>query len=259
MKCEYIQHADGKVTLTTADLRQQPAQQPVCDLCEGTGVAVDHEGGRSMGCPRGCLRTSQPAQPESGTHIKCIEVGNWYSEYQCMQCGAKWVQDDDAPHREHHCKAPPDLTAAQQPAQSATDERGRSLTYGGDLAQPGSGEVRNPYGVEELRRAFEITQEASKGMYVGLPRVTLEASLVGHALRAYDNLQQQLTAARQRIAALESELATERARGIHTCHDQCQRPLCVAQRRIAELEGVGQCICPKCGIRHGSNNTDGGF
>jgi hypothetical protein len=45
-----------------------------------------------------------------------------------------------------------------------------------------------------------------------------------------------LTAAQQRIAALESELSNERARNIHTCHDQCERPLCVAGRRIRELE-----------------------
>jgi len=26
------------------------------------------------------------------------------------------------------------------------------------------------------------------------------------------------------------------AAGIHTCHDQCTRPLCVLQRRVKELE-----------------------
>src|SRR5690606_307951 len=53
-------------------------------------------------------------------------------------------------------------------------------------------------------------------------------------------LTQQLTAAQQRIADLESDLETERARGIHTCHDQCQRPLCVAQRKAATWEAHAQ-------------------
>jgi hypothetical protein len=39
-----------------------------------------------------------------------------------------------------------------------------------------------------------------------------------------------------RIEELERDLDNERARGIHTCHSKCQRPLCVAHRRIAELE-----------------------
>jgi hypothetical protein len=54
--------------------------------------------------------------------------------------------------------------------------------------------------------------------------------------KAADNERNALTAAQQRIAALEGELENERARDIHTCHDQCERPLCVAQRRIRELE-----------------------
>lgn len=39
----------------------QPAMpRPQCDLCGDTGVAVDYELGRSMGCPRGCSRNPQP-------------------------------------------------------------------------------------------------------------------------------------------------------------------------------------------------------
>lgn len=26
-----------------------------------------------------------------------------------------------------------------------------------------------------------------------------------------------------------------------------------------DTEAMGECICPKCGIRHGLSNTDGGF
>jgi hypothetical protein len=43
-----------------------------------------------------------------------------------------------------------------------------------------------------------------------------------------------------RIEELERDLDNERARGIHTCHSKCQRPLCVAHRRIAELEGENE-------------------
>lgn len=53
-----------------------------------------------------------------------------------------------------------------------------------------------------------------------------------------EQLTGELLAAQRRIADLESDLETERARGIHTCHDQCQRPLCVAGRRIRELEAL---------------------
>lgn len=37
------------------------------------------------------------------------------------------------------------------------------------------------------------------------------------------------------IEAYEA-LRNEDARGIHTCHDQCTRPLCVLRRRVRELE-----------------------
>src|SRR5687768_18488272 len=38
------------------------------------------------------------------------------------------------------------------------------------------------------------------------------------------------------IATLTARIADLEARDIHTCHDQCERPLCVANRRVAELE-----------------------
>jgi hypothetical protein len=71
-------------------------------------------------------------------------------------------------------------------------------------------------------------------VYLSIPHLQL---MVAHERLRRERAEASLAAARQRIAALESELETERARGIHTCHDQCQRPLCVAQRRIAELRG----------------------
>lgn len=51
-----------------------------------------------------------------------------------------------------------------------------------------------------------------------------------------ERLHSALAAAQQRIAELERELANERARDTHSCHDQCELPLCVAQRRIADAE-----------------------
>ncbi len=48
--------------------------------------------------------------------------------------------------------------------------------------------MSEPYGIKKLRRAFEISQEPRTGMHVGLPYVTIEASLVAHALAAYDSL-----------------------------------------------------------------------
>jgi hypothetical protein len=40
---------------------------------------------------------------EAAKDVKCIEVGNWYSEYECRRCGEKWVQNDDAPTHVHKC------------------------------------------------------------------------------------------------------------------------------------------------------------
>lgn len=39
----------------------------------------------------------------------------------------------------------------------------------------------------------------------------------------------------EEIDRLQDDLDNERAKGIHTCHSKCQRPLCVANRRIEEL------------------------
>jgi hypothetical protein len=40
------------------------------------------------------------------------------------------------------------------------------------------------------------------------------------------------------IERLRKALENERARGIHTCHDQCGRPLCVAQRENDRLRSL---------------------
>jgi hypothetical protein len=43
------------------------------------------------------VRETVPAIPV------CIEVGNWYSEYECPRCKVRWVQNDDSPTHEHTC------------------------------------------------------------------------------------------------------------------------------------------------------------
>jgi hypothetical protein len=40
------------------------------------------------------------------------------------------------------------------------------------------------------------------------------------------------------IERLRKALDNERARGIHTCHDNCQRPLCVSGREIDRLRSL---------------------
>ena len=37
---------------------------------------------------------------------------------------------------------------------------------------------------------------------------------------------------------LRAALANEQARGVHTCHEQCQRPMCVMQRAITERDSI---------------------
>jgi hypothetical protein len=40
------------------------------------------------------------------------------------------------------------------------------------------------------------------------------------------------------IERLREALANEQARGVHTCHEQCQRPMCVMQRAITERDSI---------------------
>lgn len=60
-----------------------------------------------------------------------------------------------------------------------------------------------------------------------------------------NHAESELIAANARIAELEQEKAdtvlrmtTWAANTLHTCHEQCERPLCVANRRIAALEAL---------------------
>jgi hypothetical protein len=91
---------------------------------------------------------------------------------------------------------------------------------------------------------------------------------IQHQDRA-DALQTQLTTAQQRIADLHEALRGEgeSAEG-WTDDDYLQaaregdadaREVGRLAGRIAKMEGHGQCICPNCGLRHGSPSKDEGF
>lgn len=55
----------------------------------------------------------------------------------------------------------------------------------------------------------------------------------------------------QEVESLRAELENEQARGIHTCHENCQRPLCVARRRVRELEKeVEELMADKARLDH---------
>jgi hypothetical protein len=40
------------------------------------------------------------------------------------------------------------------------------------------------------------------------------------------------------IERLRAALANEQARGVHTCHEHCERPMCVMQRAITERDST---------------------
>jgi hypothetical protein len=40
------------------------------------------------------------------------------------------------------------------------------------------------------------------------------------------------------IERLRAALANEQARGVHTCHEHCERPMCVMQRAITERDSM---------------------
>lgn len=75
--------------------------------------------------------------------------------------------------------------------------------------------VSDPYGIKKLRRAFDDSQNRS-GQVVGLPHVTIEASLVAHALASYDALSRDLAAA---LASLDDALGLLRKIGPYTVMD----------------------------------------
>lgn len=105
-------------------------------------------------------------------------------------------------------------------------------------AQPGSGEVKR----------YPSTHAA-----IYMQDTVLAAD--------YDRLQSALAAAQrdrnaqydraQRVSQHNSRLWSER--------EALRDKLAAAQQRTAKPEGQGQCICPNCGLRHGTSSADGGF
>jgi hypothetical protein len=47
-----------------------------------------------------------------------------------------------------------------------------------------------------------------------------------------------ITDAIDEIERLRAALANEQARGVHTCHEHCERPMCVMQRAITERDSM---------------------
>jgi hypothetical protein len=186
----------------------------------------------------------------------------------CPKCGHGNRLNGEIVHA-YHC---PERTG-QQPAQPEPTFHSKSeakrVTALMQPAQPGSGEVQAILAAIEKRMPWPSFHSLDCDTEPPVGRITLaELRRLQSALTAergklaawmirhnfvtghgdttddllaelgaqVDERAQRLTAAQQRIAALEGELENERARDIHTCHDQCERPLCVAQRRIRELE-----------------------
>lgn len=103
---------------------------------------------------------------------------------------------------------------------------------------------------ERLQRELDITNADHIAVWLesNLPEVSSEDfSLAWLACRIIDAHEQATAALRRQIANLE-------ARGIHTCHADCDRPLCVAQRRIVELEGALRAVIDAPMIDHSDNS-----
>jgi hypothetical protein len=197
-------------------------------------------------------------------HASELSTSEWRPDSACPLhgTGQQPAQPDYDPlASKDHSEA---LAALTQPTYHSKSEAKRVTAM---QARPGSGEaadrlrsLQRAYGCipgigTDLNRdvaevLFELTaaqqriadlHEALRGEGESAEGWTdddyLQAAREGDAdAREVGRLAGKLSIAEQRIAALESELSNERARDIHTCHDQCERPLCVAQRRIRELE-----------------------
>jgi hypothetical protein len=202
-------------TTRTADLRQQPAQ-PCVHRWTVDGVRNPAPG---QLCDHGCGTRWQPAQPQ--------------------------------PQRTFHSKSEAKRVTAlmQQPAQpnietripTAAEVDERIEVVSSREYRSGFNDCRLVFAQPTIDRLQSALAAAQQKLSCGHP-VALDDSYGGCVLckyrSGYEEYERELTAAQQRIADLESELENERARGIHTCHDQCQRPLCVAGRRIRELEAL---------------------
>lgn len=173
---------------------------------------------------------------EPGVCTRCgdtrlIPIGDGYSVNPCPDCTGQQPtqQPGVCPECKGSCRTGSGYLREDCPACNGTGQQ---------PAQPESGEVKRYVG-----RITELEPSPVQHVVLASDFERLQSALTAAKAYAddmearYHTAHERLTAAQQRIAELERDLENERARGIHTCHDQCERPLCVAQRRIAELRG----------------------
>jgi len=65
--------------------------------------------------------------------------------------------------------------------------------------------------------------------------------------RCIVRLQRELAAMTAERDALQEALDNEQARGIHTCHDDCQRPMCVLRRDLTAAQKDGDALAGALG------------
>jgi septal ring factor EnvC (AmiA/AmiB activator) len=73
-------------------------------------------------------------------------------------------------------------------------------------------------------------------------------------------LERELTSVTDQRDRLAKEVENLRAAQIHTCHDQCQKPMCVMRRqrdRLAKaLERANECLSNAEDVMHGAGSDD---
>lgn len=68
--------------------------------------------------------------------------------------------------------------------------------------------------------------------------VRLRAACNGHPCATIAWPHRILREAADRITELEHQITNDLAKGVHSCHAGCARPICAALRRIAHLEAL---------------------
>lgn len=208
--------------MTTND-RTEPG---VCTRCGGTRVIPIGDGYSVDPCPN--CTGQQPARLLA-KHQPCgCIVCTCADDVRCHGCGA-W-----------HCGTHPvsEIPNAiyEQPARAGSGEVALvrfGLQWNGPrefVCTPMADGYWTPWHIAQSALTAITTERDALRRAIAEPAPDIQESVLRKL-----GVQEQLAAAQQRIAALERDLKNERARGIHTCYDQCPRPLCVAHREIADL------------------------
>lgn len=117
-------------------------------------------------------------------------------------------------------------TTTQRPTPETDDtaRKGAYLTHGKYPETCGKQIVHIDF-ARKLERERDVAQERAEskhGLWMAeLSRVT--------------GLEKQLEAMRKERDEVKEELENWKASGIHSCHDECKRPLCVANRKIKAM------------------------